>query len=81
LGDEVRGVLGDDSSALRAGGRRDQRVVGGLEADLSDVHRVVVVGVSDFRSEQAVSSNAKISSSFLRKTGVVWADAKTTITR
>lgn len=46
LGGEVCDVLGDDSSALRTGSCRDLRVLGGLEADLSYVHRVVVIGIT-----------------------------------
>jgi len=45
LGGIVPDVLGDDCSALRAGNRRDLRVFGRLEADLSNVYGVVAVGM------------------------------------
>ena len=46
FGGEVRDILGNDRPAFRPGGCRHLRVVGRTEADLSDMDRVVTVGVT-----------------------------------
>ena len=48
LGGEVRGILSDDSPALRPGGRRNLRILGCPQAGLADLDGVMaVLGAQD----------------------------------